>query len=778
MDYSDKDWTVQEDRFDLEKARLQEALFTLGNGYVGSRGILEEGYEESYPGTYFAGVYDRAKGRSFEIVNAPNPLSVQIYVNNRKMSAEQMRIIKHHRYLDLKQGMLCRRTVYEDGSGRYEYESRRFFSMADPHVAGMMFSFKSLDNDKEVRIQCKIDGTTANAMQAVGSAIKHYRVKERFGKNNIIYLEARTGDLNLRIGMASHTTVRPQVGLQTSIDLSQDSIARNITFRARRDRCYHFSRFITFFTSRDKLQDVEKACFREIQRCKKRGMEFLLKRHRTAWEGKWRASDIIIKGDRGSQLALRFNIYHLLSAAPPSGVDASIAAKALSGEWYKGHIFWDTDIYILPFFIYTQPEIARRLLLYRARRLTQARRGAKAQGFKGALWPWESASSGRDETPEEWVNFDGTVIPVYNKKREHHIAGDVIYALALYYRVTGDEMFMLEHGLAMVFETARFWASRTVFNREKGGYEIKNVIGPNEFQECVHNNSYTNYLARWVLHFGVKLNVEFDCKYPDQLRQLKKKLRLSQKEISGWERISENIIFLEDRNGLIEQFEGYYKKRKVIIKRIKKNGMPVWPEQVKLKDVKKTQLVKQADVILLLYLFSGDFSLQEKKINYDYYRKRITHKSSLSISSYAVLASELNRIVQAYKYFTMTSRIDLNDIHGNTYQGIHAASLGGAWQIIVNGFAGVRCTARILSLNPRLPHQWKELKFRISFRGVPLEISVTKKLARVYFLKKSIRTSKKIDVEIAGEKVRINYYSGGIQKRHPAAVIKETICRR
>jgi Trehalose and maltose hydrolases (possible phosphorylases) len=572
----DENWVVSEHCIDRENLRFQETIFTLGNGYLGARGILEEGYVEGYAGTYIAGVYDRDKGQSFELVNAPNPLSVEIYVNGKKLSMNDMEVIEHHRALDMRKAVLVRHTVFRYAGERYEYESMRFFSLRDMHTGVLTFSFKSLDGDAHVVVRCAIDGATRNEVQAMGSPIKHYIVTHTLDcGNSVLYLESKTNDLGIVIGMASGYEVVTDVAVKSCVD--GKSAAREFSFNARKGKRYKFNEYISIYTSLDVGDSVKAACLNEVETAREYGIPRLLKRHTRAWNKRWQYSDISIEGDSSAQKALRFDMYHLLIAAPPRDIDVSIAAKALSGEWYKGHIFWDTEIYALPFFIYTQPGVAREFLIYRYRRLNHARDRARAQSYKGALWPWESAASGGDETPQTWVNFDGTVIPVCTPEREHHIAGDVIYGVFLYYQVTGDEDFMLRYGAEMIFETARFWASRVVYDKQSGQYGIGEVIGPNEFQECVNNNSYTNALARWTLRYASELYHYFDKRHPKELETMARKIGLTDREVDTWKEIAEKIVFLARPDGLIEEFEGYFGRKDVTINEWDENGMPIWP---------------------------------------------------------------------------------------------------------------------------------------------------------------------------------------------------------
>ena len=724
---SHKSWVIYEDGISREKMRFQETIFTLGNGYIGVRGILEEGYEEECAGTYIAGIYDQGKGQSSEIVNVPNPFRMEVYVNGKKLSMDNMKVVEHRRILDMKKAVLSRHTVFTDAGKRYEYQSRRFLSLRNMHLGVLRFSFRALDGDAHVVVKRIIDGTTRNEIQAVGEPIKHYAVTHAADAGNgRLYLEARTNDFGILIGMASGgdmVTGKFQPAVETKCYTNGESVVREYCFDARKGRRYRFNEYISIYTSHNFEHDVKSACLNGVELARKQGIARLLRKHVRAWDRRWQNCDIGIEGDLGAQKAIRFNIYHLLIAAPPEDLDVSIAAKSLSGEWYKGHIFWDTEIYILPFFIYTQPEIARNLLLYRQRRLSQARINAKLERYEGALFPWESAASGEDETPKWWRGPDGVLIEVYTRQIQHHIVSDIAYAVATYRGVTKDHRFMLDYGAELIFETARFWASRVSYNKKLSLYEVKEVTGPDEYHKGVDNNSYTNYLARWNLLYAAELYNKFLEMHPNRLKKLSKKMDLSQNEVEKWRDIGNKIMFLIGKNGLIEEFQGYFGKRNDVIEQWDEKGMPIYSKDEE--ELKHTQLVKQADVILLLHLFPNDFTADIKKMNFDYYDARTTHLSSLSPCIYAILATELNDIDKAYKYFRYAVNGDLKDYFGNTELGMHAASLGGVWQLVINGFAGVRVKGDMLSINPRLPRNWQSLEFKLIWRGNNISFRVS-----------------------------------------------------
>lgn len=747
-------WTILEEDIDKEKLTFWETIFTLGNGFLCSRGILEEGYEDEHAGTYFAGTYDKGECPSFGIVNAPNPLPFEIEINGTKLCAEQMEVIEHRRSLDMKKGILTRRTVFRAHDGnRYEYESLRFFSLANMHLGAMRINFRSKDADADVVFRAHISGRTKNGVLSNEGVTEHYSVTDTGKEKELLYLLTRTNDLGIVMGFATSIDVsangRAIDGLRTTDYVNNDTCTHEASFRAQKGKKYQADKLISTFTSRvTDTTDLKNICINTLKDARTQGITTIRRQHIMAWERVWKNSDIEIEGDETAQKLIRFNMYHLLITAPFKEIDASIGAKALSGEGYRGHVFWDTEIYILPFFIYTHPAVAKNLLMYRYRRLDTARMNAKKLGYLGSSWPWESAFSGEDETPDAWVNFDGSIIPVYTKERELHITADVAYGVFHYYQASGDEEFMLSYGAEIIFEAARFWTSRVSYNEALDRFEIKRVMGPNEFQECIDNNSYTNMLVRWTLKYAHELYHQLRESHPRRLKAVIEKVKLKSEEVDTWKRVYEKIVLLIDSNGLIEEFEGYFNRRDVTISEWDENDMPLWPTGVDLAEIKATQLVKQADVVLLLHLFPDQFSLDTKKINFDYYEKRTTHRSSLSLTSYAILLSELGNIERAYKYFMLTANTDLKDIYHNTGQGIHAAALGGTWQILINGFAGVEIKNGVLSIYPAMPKHWQELKFKIQFRGRLIEFTISKDEVAVHMT----HGAKGVDMDICGER--------------------------
>ena len=737
---ADDEWLIRERGFDPDRQAGCESVFSLGNGYLGSRGVLEEMPAGSSQGTYVAGIFDKSEAETVEIVNLPGPVGFRLYADGEPVAIDQMEVTGHERVLDMKHGTLVRRTSYRSKkSGLHEYRSLRAFSAADEHIMLMRVYFVALGSDMDILVESSIDASTLNIRKEMGTEIKHYSVVEADQTDGICYLDVKLNDSGRMIAYAADLSVQSSDSggddvLRTS-EFADGKLTESLRFKAHKGIVYTFKKIVSIYTSRDAplgdTRNIRDVTVDALKQSRDTGFDGMLAAHNDKWDELWSAADIVIDGDPDAMKALRFNLYHLMIAGSRSDDQVSIAPKALTSSWYNGHFFWDTELFVLPFFTFTYPGIARNLLMYRYYRLDEARKNARSQNLPGALFPWESAETGEEVTPKTWVNPEGTIIDVHTMEREHHIAGDIAYAVYQYYRATADTGFLLNYGAEIILETARFWAGRVVYNDTTGKYEIKDVIGPNEYQECVDNNAYTNYLARWNLRCGVLVYAEILGRYPDKRKTLCEKIGLKQSELDEWRKIADNIEFTVLEDDMIEEFSGYFDKLDVTIEKWNERGMPIFPDAVPLERAHESQLVKQADVVLLLHLFNEDFPDDVKTVNLDYYDRRTTHESSLSPSIYAILCTEAGDVDRAYKYLKYALYGDLYDNYGNVKHGIHAASLGGVWQAVVFGFAGVRIKTKgdgsldeILTVNPKLPENWKRLRFNLCWQGFKLEFDI------------------------------------------------------
>jgi kojibiose phosphorylase len=638
-----------------------------------------------------------------------------------------MKVIKHSRCLDLKNGLLYRNTTFKDAWGRkIDYESTRFASYANHHLVVMRVKLTAVNAPINLIVQDCIDDSVTNQGGILEGRKRHVKVIEADADTNLNYLCMRS--YTYKTWIAYSTLLSIKRGKKRAL---ANTRVQNIVLK--KNESVILTKYITIHTSRHisrkKIKAVSSLGVRDAY---KRGFERLLKDHKNVWAQLWKNSDVTISGDKDIQKAVRFNIYHLLIAAGRWSKDVSVPAKTLSGEGYRGHVFWDTEIFIMPFFNMTEPDVSKQLLLYRYRRLDKARQRARDLNYQGALFPWESAATGIETTPGYSKDLDGSIIEIHTQDYEQHISADIAYAIYNYVLHTDDVSFLLKYGMEMVFESARFYASRVSYNKSKDRYDINGVIGPDEFHINVNNNAFTNYMAKWNLLYAVALNDYYGKKSRARLKKIRKRIGVTDKEVASWFNIAQKIHFeFSKKNKLIEQFDGYFKKKSITISEWERDFIPATPKTVPLKNIGATQFVKQADVVMLFFLFPQNFSEEQIKKNYYYYVERTLHKSSLSPSVHATVASWMKDNLRAYVYFIYSVLSDVQNKHGNTGDGIHGASLGGTYQAVIRGFGGVVIDELGIQLKPNLPRHWKLLQFKLRYKNFILNFKITKKQIEV-----------------------------------------------
>lgn len=749
------DWLVEETGFDPDKANFHETVFTVGNGYLGTRGTLEEGHRGELSGTYLAGVYDHNDSTVIDQVNAPDWLPMAVWIAGTRLDVQTCTVVEHRRALDLGQGVLYRITLFEDGAGRRtRLESLRFASLADRRFCAIRLRVTAENHSSEVVVESAIDGLRRNLDRLpVYTDHPSFHPEVRWQKwaksrhmgevdadisGDGIYLEMETLDTGHRLGYAARLAA--SVDGARSRRRDYERVAEAVAFTAGEGVPVTLDKTVAIYTSRDvDAADIKSCCAQAAGQ----GFDDMLAANAAAWRNAWDTCDVRVEGDTEATRAARFNIYHLLIAANPEDPRANIGAKSLSGEGYKGHVFWDTEIFMLPFYIYAQPETAKALLLYRYHTLDGARANAKENGFAGAQYPWESADTGLETTPK-WT-ADGKN-RIWTGEEEIHVTADVAYGILTYVTATGDWGFMRDYGAEILFETSRFWASRLEHNPAKDRYELTRVIGPDEFHEHVDNNTFTNCMARWHLLETVAVYERLKQEGPAAILP-------AADEVARWRQMADAIHIPIDRDQhLIEQFSGYFEREDVAVIEWDENGMPCYPEGYDHFNMNDTMLVKQPDVIMLLYVLPDAFDDETKRVNYAFYEPRTLHKSSLSPAIHAIMGIEVGDPAKALGYFNRSAFVDLADNQGNTQDGIHAASAGGTWQALVFGFGGFRVKDGRMTFKPWLPEGWSELAFKLQWRGNALSVCVRR--AAVDFRLEAAAATKE-EIVVFGESVEL-----------------------
>lgn len=701
-------WKVIETNFKPSELHHKETVFTLGNGYLGVRGSFEEGYIHDRPGTIINGVYDDVAIAATEIVNCPNWLPLTIKIDGEIFRMDRGEILEYKRQLDMRLGLVSRDVRWKSPSGHtVQLHFERFVSLASQHFLAIRCEITSVDFTGDVEI------TAGFEAEPHTQGVEHWQTLKAGGTDKIIWLHSKTLHSKIELGMAAKLLVENEADTFAREFECSSELTKHL--QVKPGETISVEKIVTVYTSRETSTPAEIAL---IDLVEAPTYSTLLATHIAAWQRVWLDSDVIIEGDEKAQLSVRYNIFQILAATPRHDDKVSIPPKTLSGFGYRGHIFWDTEIFILPLLTFTQPALARNLLNYRYHTLPGARRKAQEMGYKGAMFAWESATTGDEVTPRWVPDPNGKLVRIWCGDLEIHINADIAYGIWNYWQNTGDNEWMRDYGAEMILDTATFWESRVKWNEQRQNYDILDVIGPDENHERVDNNAFTNELVRWHLRTAGILWEWLTTTYPEKATQLAVKLNINPQKLENFAFIADNIYLNHDlETGLIEQFDGFFDLEYINLDDYEPRTKSM-QGVLGVEETQSTQVLKQPDVLMLFYLFRDRFNLQTIAANWDYYTLRTDHVygSSLGPAIHAIIASDLNKSSEAYTHFMRAALVDLDNVRRNATDGVHAASAGGIWQAVVFGFAGIRITENGLTANPNLPSHWQRLKFRLQWR--------------------------------------------------------------
>jgi trehalose/maltose hydrolase-like predicted phosphorylase len=707
-------WHVIETESDPQTHHHKETVFTIGNGYLGTRGAFEERYPGDRPATLVHGVFDAVPIGKTELANAPNWLVFILLVNGERFRLDRGTVLSYHRDLDLRAGVLTRSVRWRSPGGHtVDLAIERFASLADRHLLGIRYQVTALDFEGIVELRAGLDGHMLNP------EIYHWHMEDQGAAGDQgVYLHVRTRSSDVELCEACHLVVSGGTGVRyTRLDCDgAPAVVASLNVRPG-DRIVA-DKLVALVTSRE-ADDVRQMALAKLEEAIAWGYDDVRSANDAAWASEWEACNVVIEGDDGADLAVRYSLFQLLVAAPRHDDRVSIPAKALSGFGYRGHVFWDTEIFIIPFFTITRPEIARDLLMYRYHTLPAARRKAEESGYEGALFAWESADTGDETTPRVVPGPDGELVRIWTGDIQHHISADVAYATMRYWQITGDDAFLRDYGAEIVLDTARFWGSRAEWNAQQSRYEINDTIGPDEYHEHVNNSIFTNCMARWSLETGLELLDWLRREYPGRAAELEARLCLTQEHLAHWaDVIGYLYVPYDPETGLMEQFEGFFDLDDIDLSEYKSRNTSM-QMLLGVEETQRYQVIKQPDVLMLLYLLEDRYGPDVLQINWDYYTPRTDHiyGSSLGPAIQALLAARLGEVALAYNHFIHAARTDLQDVRGNAADGIHAATAGGLWQAVVFGFAGLRVGEKGYTVTPHLPAHWERLSISFRYRG-------------------------------------------------------------
>jgi trehalose/maltose hydrolase-like predicted phosphorylase len=740
---TDPRWLITIEGFEPTIEAAVEAVLAQVNGYSGVRAALEEGHPNARPATFLAGVFNTPTTPQApeleepvpELVVCPNPYRLEMRVEGAELNLATAELVEMRRILDLRQGVTVREWRMRDGEGRItRLRSLRAASLADRHIQLYALEVTPENYSAALGIALGIAGDVTNEYAA-----QHLAVTNASSNAAGEELSARTLQSGYALHYHGHSVFHSPDATVTVLPSADATYAGCAwTFAANQGQTYRLERVVRITTSRDGIDGAPSptqnspAVFRVAppQRTEEGGsiseksFSTHLVDHISAWAARWASCDIEIAGDDALQRQVRFALYHLVGAAHAGDERASVGARALTGERYRGHVFWDNEIFVWPFFLYTEPATARALLMYRYHTLAGARAKAAAMGYQGAMYPWEAADTGEEVTPAFMIS-GGERVPVLTGIEEHHISADIAYAVWQYIQATGDMAFLYGPGAQMLIEIARFWASRATLG-DDGLYHIERVIGPDEYHETVDDNAYTNLLARWVLRTAGAVVDQLRTDRPERLAELAAQQVWFPPEEERWQRIAEGLTTgFDAASGLIEQFKGYHQLEEIDLSEHDTNVATV-DAKLGWYAMQRTKVLKQADVVMALILLWDEFAPAVRAANFHYYEPRTSHDSSLSPSFHALFAARLGELELAEGYLRKAALIDLDlsrKGHAGATGGIHIAAQGGIWQALVFGFMGVYPEARGLRIEPHVPLHWGRLSLPVQWQGRTLRLS-------------------------------------------------------
>jgi maltose phosphorylase len=726
-------WNIIEEGFDPANVKSSESLFSIGNGAMGQRANFEEEYSgPTFQGSYIAGVYYPDKTRVgwwkngypeyfAKVLNAPNWIGVKVRINGQSLdlfTAAGVRSFR--RELNMKEGYYRRSFEAKLDSGEeVRVEVTRLLHLELDELGMIRYNITPLNGDMEIVFEPYLDGGITNEDSNWDDKFWDTLSVTQEGHQAFIRSMTMKTEYHVCTYMESRCYVDGNaLDLERSGKITEQSVAFTYRLNAKKGETVSLEKFGGYTVSLNHKPDsLIAAAKNTLERAWALGFDQLVQMQREAWGAIWEMADITIAGDVKAQQGIRFNIFQLNQTYLGKDARLNIGPKGFTGEKYGGSTYWDTEAYCLPFYMATKDhEVARNLLVYRYNHLQKAIENAKKLGFSGGAALYPMVTMNGEESHNEWeITFE-----------EIHRNGAIAFAIYNYVRYTGDWDYVAEKGLEVLIAIARFWQQRANFSEQKGKYVILGVTGPNEYENNVNNNWYTNYHAKWCIQYAASQLEEVRSKRPEDYDRITAKTALEKSEVDKWLEVAQNMYFpYSEEHGVYLQQDGFLDKELVKVADLDRSQRPI-NQNWSWDRILRSPYIKQADTLQGFYFFEDHFTREELERHFDFYEPFTVHESSLSPCVHSIQAARLGRMDKAYEMYLRTSRLDLDDYNKEVEEGCHITSMAGTWLSIVEGFGGMRVQDDQLHFNPQLPEQWEGFSFKINFRGLSLKVYVNR----------------------------------------------------
>lgn len=750
-DYLIKDpWKVIEEGFHSSNNRITESLMSIGNGYMGQRANFEECYSgDSMQGSYLAGIYYPDKTRVgwwkngypeyfAKVLNSVNWIAIDIFINGQRLDLATAEISDFRRELDMRHSILKKSLRIKLANGQsLEIESERFCSRVTKELGCIHYTLRSVDFNGRVEIDSRLDFDVYNEDANYDEQFWEH-LEDGFADRSF-FVRAATRKTGFEVFARAENYILFESHVDQSFYNADKKAGQKIRVEMAEGQELTLHKRVAILSSFYlKSHELEAASTRLLSQCAEQEYQGLRKAHCDAWQSLWEDSDIRIEGDTAAQQGIRFNIFHLHQSYSGEDARLNIGPKGFTGEKYGGSTYWDTEAYCLPFYLANSDEsVARNLLMYRHKQLGKAIENAQKIGFKhgAALYPMVTMNG--EECHNEWeITFE-----------EIHRNGAIAYAIHNYTRYTGDESYLMDYGVDVLVGIARFWSQRVNWSEDKQAYVMLGVTGPNEYENNVNNNWYTNYIAVWCMKYTCDVLSALAEKDPGLYKEKRDSLSLHDNELEEWRKRMAHMYYpYDEQREIFLQQDGFLDKEIKAVSELSAEDRPL-NQNWSWDRILRSCYIKQADVLQGIYFFEEEFDKESVKRHFDFYEPITVHESSLSPCVHAILACRIQYYEKAYEMYLRTARLDLDDYNNDTEDGLHITSMAGTWMSIVEGFAGMKVVGTAISFNPYLPENWQAFNFRIRFRGRHLEIDIRSDHARITLL-----DGDKMEVDVYGDK--------------------------